>query len=403
MGNKRLLVLTSTFPRWEGDHEPPFVLELSRRLANTFDVHILAPHACGLAREEIRDQLKIHRFQYAPAHMETLAYEGGMLHRLRQNRLRYLLVPFFLLAQYLAAITLIRKHNIDLIHAHWLVPQGIVAALIKSTLPNAPEILCTSHGGDLFSLRGWLFTALKKWVINKSDHISVVSEAMKQYLIQMDISPEKITVAPMGVDLQSRFIPDKKQRRQNTLVFAGRLVEKKGLIHLIEALPAVLEHYPDLTLRIAGDGPEEASLRSRATKLQLDATIKFLGPIKNEDLPAIYQSGAIAVFPFIISPSGDQEGLGLVMIEALGCGCTLIASDLPAVKDVILDGKTGRLVTPGDTDNIATAITELLGNRDLCKSLAHEGRKYVINKFDWIIVTNNYRRLFNTLLQPPKA
>jgi len=396
--SSRILVLTSTFPRWKGDHEPPFVFELSRRLSDSFDVHVLTPHAAGLAQEETIEQLQIHRFRYAPAILETLAYEGGMLHRLHQNPLRYLLVPFFLLAQYLTAILLIRKYKIDAIHAHWLVPQGIVAALIKLTLPNAPVILCTSHGGDLYSLRGKVFSRLKKWVIHQCDQMTVVSEAMKQHLIEMGISSGKVAVAPMGVDLHSRFIPDGNHRQHKTLIFAGRLVEKKGLIYLIEALPAVLKQHPDLKLRIAGNGPEEDALRCRTKVLNLEDSIEFLGSVNNKNLPAIYQSGSIAVFPFVISSSGDQEGLGLVMIEAVGCGCALIASDLPAVQDVILNGKTGKLINPGDSKHIATVINELLGNKELCKSLANNGRQFVLKKFDWTITTNNYHQLFNALL-----
>ena len=75
-GKLRLLVLTSTFPRWHGDHEPAFVFDLARRLTDRFEVTVLAPHAPGALAEEYMDDVRVHRFRYAPERLELLAYEG---------------------------------------------------------------------------------------------------------------------------------------------------------------------------------------------------------------------------------------------------------------------------------------------------------------------------------------
>lgn len=393
----RILVLTSTFPRYQGDHEPAFVSELGKRLSTHFDIEVLAPHAPGLATEEVLANQRVTRFRYAPESFERLAYDGGMLFRLRQKPLRYLLVPAFLIAQYLAAIRIIREQRIDVIHAHWLLPQGLVAALIKVTRPKAPPVLCTSHGADLFSLQGRLLLKMKKWIVHQCDHLAVVSHSMKKNLLELGISPEKVDVAPMGVDLSSRFVPDEARRKPNALVFAGRLVEKKGLTFLLEALPSVLNQHPRVNLIIAGTGPEETRLRAQAKNLNILEHIEFLGPVKNQELPSVFRSGSLAVFPFVVTSSGDQEGLGLVMIEALGCGCAVIASDLQAVKDVIIDGKTGKTVPPADPEELARAITELLDNPDLGNRLANEGRQWVLDRFDWSVATENYVEIFRSL------
>ena len=76
----RVLVLTSTFPRWRGDREPPFVFELCRRLAASHELLVLAPHCPGAATEErLAERLTVCRFRYAPERLESLAYEGGIL------------------------------------------------------------------------------------------------------------------------------------------------------------------------------------------------------------------------------------------------------------------------------------------------------------------------------------
>ncbi|HNI66344.1 MAG TPA: hypothetical protein PLK97_11435, partial [Pseudomonadales bacterium] len=110
-----ILVLSSTFPRWPGDHEPPFVLELSRRLAERFDVWLLAPHAPGARRQEQMAGIEVERFRYAPDRLEQLAYQGGILARLKQQPWRWLLVPLFITAQWWALHRLLRRQHFDAI------------------------------------------------------------------------------------------------------------------------------------------------------------------------------------------------------------------------------------------------------------------------------------------------
>ena len=96
----KLLVVTSTFPRWQNDTDPPFVYELSRRLTDTFDITVHAPHYPCAQTREIMDGMDIHRFRYFFASFEKLAGSTGILPTLHHNKLYYGLVPFFLLAQF---------------------------------------------------------------------------------------------------------------------------------------------------------------------------------------------------------------------------------------------------------------------------------------------------------------
>lgn len=394
----RLLVLTSTFPRWKNDHEPPFVYELARRLVADWEVHVLAPHTAGAAPFEVLGGVNVHRFRYAPVNMEKLAYEGGMLGRLRQSRLRYFLLPVFLLFQFLAARRIVRSYSIDVIHAHWIIPQGFIASLVGLTVKKKIPVMCTSHGADLFSLQGVVMRSVKRMVIKRCTGVTVVSNAMEKELARIDAKPRLLETIPMGIDLKTRFVPKPDGRRPNTIVFVGRLVEKKGLKYLLEALPRVLERNPEIRLLIAGSGPEEESLRSQAAQLGIDMQVEFLGAIDNARLPIIFQRAAIAVFPFVTAASGDQEGFGLVIVEALGCGCAVIASELPAVRDILKDGETGLLVPQKEPLRLATAIGRLVEDPGLCSSLAQAGRQQVYKQFDWEIIAGRYNTLLHSLL-----
>ncbi len=390
---KRLLVLTSTFPRWKGDHEPPFVYELARRLTPEWEVHVLAPHTAGSAPVETIDGINVHRFRYGPDWLEKLAYEGGMLARLKQNPWRYFILPLFFIAQYLNSRRIVRHYAIDVIHAHWLVPQGVTALLTKRTTGGSIPVLCTSHGADLFALQGGVVHWVKRMVLKHTDFLTVVSDAMRREAERLGADPDRSEVIPMGVDLESRFIPAAERRDPKTLVFAGRLVEKKGLCYLLEAFSELLREQGDLRLLVVGTGPEEESLRKQASTLGIGRNVEFIGAVENSDLPSLYQQAAIAVFPFIMTPEGDQEGFGLVIVEALGCGCAVVVSDLPAVRGILSDGVNGLLVPQKERDRLREAIEKLYRDQELCSRLARQGGNEVREKFDWKIVAGRYNKL----------
>jgi glycosyltransferase involved in cell wall biosynthesis len=396
--HKKILVITSTFPRWQGDKEPPFVYELSRRLSRNFSIHILAPHAENAALHEKFDTLVVTRFPYFFKKYQTLAYNGGILSNLKQNHWRYGLVPFFAIAQFFALIRLLRKEKFDAIHAHWIIPQGLIGVLARFFITNPPPLLCTSHGGDLFALRGKLFEKIKKIVLNQSIEITVVSQTMRESVLNLGISNEKIHVIPMGVDIENRFIPNSNKRRENSLLFVGRLVEKKGLHDLLTALPFIIAKHPSVTLTIVGTGPDEAALKKRSTELALNRSVMFLGAIENNALPALYQSSEIVVFPSIIAADGDREGFGLVLVEALACECAAVVSDLPAMQDIVIDNESALIFQQKNPTQLAEKIIQLLDNTELRHSLGKQGRQTVLARYDWEIIAQRYSALIKKIL-----
>jgi len=395
----RILVLASTYPRWPGDVLPPFVHELARRLTDRYEVHVLAPHAKGCQEREVMDGVEVHRFRYGPASFETLAYSSGMLPGLRRRPWRLLGLPVFLLAEWLAAIRLARRHRFAAIHAHWLLPHGLIALVARSLCGYRPALLCTSHGADLYGLRGNLARHLRRKVVRGSEHVTLVSQAMLDDLRAEADDVTRCSVLPMGVDTRTRFVLPASPISRSGLLFVGRLADKKGVDVLLNALTR-LRDMPDLSLHVIGAGPEEGRLRSLSQHLGLEKIVDFVGPVPNNNLPAWYQRSQLLVFPSVVTPYGDQEGLGLVPVEALACGCAVLASDLPAVRDVIQDHKTGRLVPPGDPVQLAEALHVMLWDKAQCERLAAAGRDDVSARFDWDRIAARYGVLFDSLTRP---
>lgn len=396
----KILVLTSTFPRWKNDSEPAFVFELSRRLNAAFDVTILAPRSPGSKDKETMAGLRVIRFAYFIRRWENLAtHSGGILNRLRANPFNYLLVPFFLLGQIWALVRLLGRGKFDLIHAHWLIPQGLIVAVGLFLTKQKIPLICTSHGGDLFALRGTIFQQLKRWVMERSQALTVVSQAMRSIILDMGINLDKIAVISMGVDLRNIFVPGNESHRSNNeILFVGRLVEVKGVDVLLKAMPKVLQTHPDIHLTIAGDGPLKPKLKELAVNLGIVDRIDFLGMMEQTKLPDLYRWAALAVFPFIATKSGVQEGFGLVVLEAMGCNCPVIAGDLPAIHDSIVHEKRGLLVDLGNSENLAGAILRVLQDKDLCLRMAEMARKYVLEHYDWEVVVEKYAGLYNKVI-----
>lgn len=395
---KRILLLTSTFPRWQGDKEPPFVYELSRRLAQNFDILVLAPHAQGARSLEEIDGIKVVRFRYCLEKWERLAYEGGIIANLKKAKWRYLLIPPFLLGQLFAITQILRKNRIDVIHAHWIFPQGFMAVIARILFVGyKPVIVCTSHGGDLFGLPGKMFLHLKRFVMNQVDKMTVVSEAMQSYAYML-VQRRDIEVISMGVDTAETFTPRPSvERARYELLFVGRLVEKKGLRYLVLAMPEILKQFRESILIVAGTGPEESVLRELAQSVGVAAHIQFIGAVDNHLLPDLYRHASVFVAPSVVAGSGDQEGLGLVLVEALACECPVLASDLAAMRDVVIDGVTGLIARQGDSGDIARKVIELLEVPAKGRSLAQAGRRYVAGRFDWMLIAERYEALLLTV------
>jgi len=384
---KKLLVLTSTFPRWQDDTEPPFVYELSRRLGKEFDVRVLTPRVQGSAAHEVIEGIEVQRYPYFFARWESLTGEGGILAKIHANRWFLLLVPFLLFGLALAIRRECRVRKPDVVHAHWLIPQGMLAAL---TLPHDVPLVCTAHGSDVHALRGSLWNSIRKFVVRRSAATVGVSTALMASIASATSHPNVYSI-PMGIDAVSRFsIDETRHRSRCELLFVGRLVEGKGLHLLLSSMPQLIMAVPDITLRVIGSGPEEQKLRASSSSLGLSQRVTFMGAVKNSHLASFYHQATMLVAPYT-----GEEGLGLVCVEALACGCPVVVADLPAVHDIVKHGETGLLFNKGDHDHMLLQILHLLANPEMRIQLSQHGRSHVLDNFDWSNISKRYQDLLN--------
>jgi len=423
----RILVLATTFPRWKGDTEPAFVLDVSQALVERgHQLVALVPHAAGAAREETfenlssvlktasgsgesagetRAGLRVVRFPYWPSERgQQLCYNGGALPNLRQSWMARLNLPAFLWQQRRWVGRLLRREPFDLIHSHWILPQGFFAVR-QARQANLPVVL-TAHAGDIFPLRRPGLRALLRYTLERAAAVTANSRATAAELLQVapGISP---AVIPMGVDLE-RFSPRPEQARAlrqalapngSLILHVGRFAPKKGQTYLLRAMPHILQRRPEARLALIGFGPLQPALQSEARSLGLGERVHFIGKVPHEEMPDYFAAADVFVLPSIVSPSGDTEGLGVVLLEALAAGTPVVASRVGGIPDIVRDGETGLLVEEKQPEALAKAILQLLEQPALGRRLIEEGRRHIEQFFSWPGVARRFESLFEQALQ----
>lgn len=379
MEKKKLLVTASTFPRWEGDTEPRFVLDLCRHMTEKFDITVLVPCAPGAKEKEILEGVKVVRYHYFPVHRwETLCYPGAIVPRIREKKIRVLLVPFLVIALYFQLFK--RLPDYDIVHAHWLIPQGIIQSCF-----NKPYVV-TGHGGDVTSLNKGIMRRLKIRCLKRARRVTVVSGHLKAKVQELvpDLQPDVIS---MGVNasaygkqyFQANYFG---QGNRKAVLFVGRLVEKKGVTYLISAMKQL-----DALLVIAGDGPLREQLQEQACDMEVETV--FLGAKTHDELKQVYASADVFAAPSVTAKDGDQEGLGLVILEAMASGLPVVASDSGGISQLIEDGVNGFLCEEKKPHELAEKLKILLTDEEVAVKMVENSRE-TVQEYDYRALAQKY-------------
>lgn len=400
----RVLMVTSNFPRWSGDSTTPFVLHLAQDLqALGWEILVLAPHAPGAALAEDLDGVRVERFRYLwPEALQTVCYNGGSLGNLRRQPLNFVKVPLLVASEWAATRRRLATRRFDLVHSHWILPQGFVCSLAARSL-RVPH-LATVHGGDVFALRNATLDRFRRRALAGADCITVNSSVTHAAVEQLVGARANIVRIPMGATATAADVTRVAKLRglhregEGPLVlFVGRLVEEKGLGDAIAALPTILGSRPQARLLVVGDGPDKARFEERARALGVAARVTFTGWVDARWLPNYYAAADLFVGPSKRAANGWIEAQGLTFVEALLAGLPVIATASGGIVDVIRDGSTGLLVREGAADQIAAAVLRLAGDPILAQSLGREGAALARSEFTREVSARTFAQQFERL------
>jgi len=392
-----VLFLTSSYPKDVTEPSGIFLHHLNKELAALgWAIVVVAPGFPGGRSDETLDGVKVARFTYFIPAWEKLCYGSGIIPNLKQSPWLWIEVPFYFVSMIWRCYRLLQRHRVDVICAHWILPQGVVGAVIRG-FHKAP-LMVTAHGSDMFRFDGRLGNALKRFVLRRVDSCSANSQYTSRQVNLL--SPQlNVEIIPMGVDPVS-FSTEKKVTVRKTLgidgeflLFVGRLVPEKGPLYLLKALPLVLERFPRAQLVLAGGGTQRQELERLAEDLSITHAVRFLGRIPHRELACYYSAADVFVGPSLV------EGLGIVFLEAAASGLPIVGSRVGGVTDILIDGITGIEVEPANSRQLAEAIIHLLDNSELRRTLANTARQHVEQHFTWRQVALCYDRLLRETIQ----
>lgn len=398
----RIAVLTSSYPRFVGDGTAPFVRSISEHLARLgHHVKVIAPYDPAV-RNCSAQSVPVHRFRYAlrdqwhiMGHSKSLAGDT----RLRIGA--FLLLPSFLIAHFQASLRVARRQNADIIHAHWVLPNGVVGAWVAKAL--GVPLAVSLHGSDIFvARRSPMFGLVARWTFQQAAVVTACSEHLRQQAFELGATRDKTHLIAWGAD-PTRFHPDVPPLARSdfdlteedlVLMSLGRVVPKKGFDILVQALPSVLSVCPRAHVLIGGDGPQRQELLRTAADLGVSDRVHLPGRISWEQVPRFIAMGDVFVLPSVRDPLGNVDGLPTVLLEAMAEGKPTVATEIGGIPLVIDNEMNGILCSPGDPDALSQAIARVTGDVSLRAQLGRQARTSVEDRFNWLSVARSFASLF---------
>jgi glycosyltransferase involved in cell wall biosynthesis len=387
---RKICMLTTAYPRWPGDERAPFIHEAAKALKEAGnEVRVLAMHRPGTKTHETMDGIEIIRTRYLPEKWEILQEEGGGIPIVwKKNHLARLALIPFVFAQSLALLKWSR--DCDILHANWTL-SGMIVWLTQFI--HCRPFIVTVHGSDIYlgTKTGWIrfFT---KIVLNKAAAVIAISHDLADQLVSLDTPQNKISIIPEVIDVD-RFLKN-DQERENIILFVGSLIPRKGCKFLIQAFSRVTKVLPDFQLYLVGLGADEMELKSLVSDLHISEKVSFLGARSREEVPQLMGRAKLFVLPSL------EEGLGVVLIEAIASGTPCVASRVGGIPDIITP-EVGTLVPPGETDRLAAAILEILNNPDRWKTLSAASKQRALHEFSREAFSEKFTKIYSQVLDKP--
>jgi len=398
----RILHVVTAFPRTPDDVIVPWLVELLRRLqAAGHEVEVFTSSYRG-APDQVFAGIPVHRFRYFPRRWENLTHEEAAPDRMKRSLLYRLMPACFVLAGMVAIWHLCRRTRYDVIHVHWPLPLALFGWAAQRARPA--RLVTTFYGVELRWVKGALpfLKGFLAWAARRSDRVVAISHYTAGELRELVDVP--IEVIPYTTSLpEVAPVPvSATQDGTGPVLFVGRLVERKGVAHLIEAIARLGPAAGAPRLEIVGEGPERPGLEALAQRLGVANRVVFRGKIPADELQASYARAAVCVLPSVLDARGDTEGLGVVLLEAMNHGTPVIASRVGGIPDIVEDGVSGLLVPPGDADALAAAIRRVRDDPALARRLGEAGRRRLREQFSWPAIVQRWLDVYTGLVTRPR-
>ena len=382
----RVVMLTWEYPPRVVGGLARHVYHLSRALTSVgAEVHVLTCGQEGSPAREVQGRVVVHRVMPYP-----LSAPGLLPWVLQLN--------VAMLEQ--GASIMEEAGPFDLIHAHdWLVALAARGLKHRYRTPLVATVHATEHGRHqgLHTPEQRYIGSVEWYLTYEAWKVICCSQYMRSDLMSVFGLPAgKLAVIPNGVTTGGGQEPPGGARSRQVL-FVGRLVPEKGVSVLLEAASYVLEACPDAHFTVAGSGPAAAELHRQAYQLGVIERVTFTGYVDDATLAGLYRRAAVAVFPSLYEP------FGIVALEAMALGATVVVSDTGGLAEIVEDGVTGLRAEPGNAQALAEAITGLFTDEPRRRRLAVGAYHRVKQHYAWPGIARDTMRVYRATVAEHRA
>ncbi len=381
----KVLMLTSSYPKFPGDVTAPFIESIARGVAaRGHAVDVVLPHHPDLRRGAC-EPVRFFPYRYAPDRLSLWGYAQSMAADVRVRKRMYLILPLVALALRRVVAERLGAERYDVLHAHWVVPSAVLVTDLARS--HAIPLVVSLHGSDVFVAERLAPAGrLARSALQAAGAITACSRDLHERALRLGAPAARTRTLPYGVDVAA-FSPGPATtemrerlgaRPEELLVLAfGRLVEKKGFRHLIEAAASV----PGVRVAIAGQGDLRGELEALARDTR--APVVFAGVLEREDMASALGTADVAVVPSVVDRAGNVDGLPNALLEAMAAGRAVVASRVAGIPDVVADGENGLLVPTRDVPALAAALVRLRDDAALRERLGRSARSTVTEALSW--------------------
>jgi glycosyltransferase involved in cell wall biosynthesis len=393
----QVLMVAHSYPLYPGDSTAPFVDAIARGVVcRGHDVTVLLPYHPQFGQPD-GDGLRFLSYRYSP--IRSVAPWGfgqtfGPTAGIRASTAAAL--PTVAISLYHALRRELRSGRYDLVHTHWIIPNGTFAA-VAGRDRDVPLVV-TMHGSDVaVAERHRALARVARWAFSKTDFVTATSSQLVERAVRLGAEPTRARTVYLGVDTE-RFSADAPSPGTRERLGAGtddflvvcvaRLDEVKGVTYLIDAAAGL----KNVVLAVVGDGALRGDLHAQARRL--GARVTFTGNVPHARVAELLGAADAVAVPSIVDRTGRVDGTTSTVPEAMAAGKPIITTDVGGIPELAKHEVNALVVPQKDARALAAAIERLRSDRELSQRIARHAREFALRSLSWSANASEFEAIY---------
>jgi len=404
----RLLVVATSYPLSPSDGTAPFIRRILHGLASSgIECHVVLPAHPALAWGPTDGPLRLYPYRYVPRAMKRLhtwGYGTSLVSDVRLRASTLAVAPLAALSAARTAMRVARRVRPDVVHAHWLLPNGPIGALVAGTR-RLPLVVSLHGSGVYLAERRRVLRRAAGMALRRAEAVTACSSDLSRRAVDLGAAAGRTSTIPYGVDTEAFRPAAQDQRRSDrsswglrdhdfAVVAVGRLVAKKGFDDLVRAAALVAD--PRVHVIVAGTGDEGDELRSLAARMGLTERVRFPDRLDRAEVASLLRAADVVAVPSVHDAAGNVDGLPNVLLEAMASARPVVASRVGGIPDVVRDGENGLLVPERRPEALAAALGVLRDRPGVAAALGRRARETIERSHTWCVVARQYAAILES-------